>query len=1470
MARTWTATRWNNGKGRKNRHRTDRPKPSWKRSTHVRAVETSVETDPVHNTKTYVLPEGSKLLCRVENEDDAKKVCLQTNYPGTLLLHWGVQGGKGSRGKQGWWLPGEKTWPENTCRYKKRALQTPWKRTGDALVLDIRLPDEETGDALVFVLKDPQKNKWYDDKSDNFRIPLTEEDGNDAETDGDQRQTARTDTYEVPQDLAGVWAYLMWTNAGSPERSFEEANLEYQAAVEELQQLLEDGYPIEDLYKASRGEKTISGSSIAPKETSEAGASVSRSPPQEEIPMELVGIQAYILWENSGKPDGADFTDQAKAELAHKLRSGETLQQIEKALKEPASVERGPSEEVNEPAAPRPSESDEGTPSSTVTEEVRESGESPPSPPPKSQDVPPPPPLTSTQNLDMRDLIRKPDHARRSLIPESAKTRSPLEPYVAEAAADPACKWRRLFRLGDKASLFVAAFVLEDGSTRVDMVSDCNAELVAHWGVSRDKRRMWELPPLAVAPPGTATVNDIAMETEFSPEEGKYEIGGKLVPTQTCSFTLPAKHDIAGLIWVLRSKDETRWWKDGDSNFRAPVPGGALDVSSVSDDALVQVISDAENSGAWTLMHRYNRVSDLLDDVISGQYGKELVDPMAKLFVWLRFSSTRQLTWQRNYNTQPRILSAAQERLTHKIVEAYERSSGEAKEWARQMLTCVGRGGEGQKVRDDILHIMHKHRIPELKGTWMEEWHQKLHNNTTPDDVAICEAYIAFLEENGDNATYWRVLSDMGVSRDRLESFERPIRCEPEDFPDKRAELIGDFREYLSVLKAVHSAADLTHSVSAAGNMLPEELKGTLGYVLANRESADVHHLLEAAVNARTVVHTMMDGHRDLMYLDLALEGLVRSLAERGAGDQRYSTSLLGPLLQNLCLSVADNEEFVYCLMSWKGLSDTVFTNCPSQEDALKAMAVVDRLRRALSNLSEAVSQRIQPAAESLGRAFGVEEWNIQLFAEETIRGGSAFAVSLVLTPIEATLRSAAKLSAWQVISPSHVYGVVEVVPDLHVVQEKVYEMPTVLVSEQVAGEEEVPEGVVGVVTPSAPDVLSHVAVRARNMKVFLATCYERSPIDQLATLQGKAISLQSTASGEVTYHEVHMDRLMANGSGSTSSSNGNFGVLEVPDWCGEYTLVMDEFASGKVGAKSKNLAGLRGKLPEWVNLPPSVTLPFGSFETALDHPDNKTVKRDLELLLKKVSDTPLETLAACRSTAMRVSIPSELQSALATNMKKAGLQWPGNRERWDEAFTALKKVWASKYNDRAYFSMKKVGLKIDSLRMAVLVQRVVPAKYAFVIHTRNPSTGDDREIYAEIVCGLGETLVGNYPGRPLAFVAKKDDLSDIIIESYPSKSVGLFCPESLIFRSDSNGEDLDGYAGAGLYDSVTMDSTIESQVDYSTDPLLADEKFMHDLCYRIASVGKAIEDALGTAQDIEGAVEDNGEITVVQTRPQV
>lgn len=46
--------------------------------------------------------------------------------------------------------------------------------------------------------------------------------------------------------------------------------------------------------------------------------------------------------------------------------------------------------------------------------------------------------------------------------------------------------------------------------------------------------------------------------------------------------------------------------------------------------------------------------------------------------------------------------------------QAYARTGGEAQEWVRYMLTCVGRGGNAQAVRDEILNIMHRNKYVEV------------------------------------------------------------------------------------------------------------------------------------------------------------------------------------------------------------------------------------------------------------------------------------------------------------------------------------------------------------------------------------------------------------------------------------------------------------------------------------------------------------------------------------------------------------------------------------------------------------------------------------------------------------------------------------------------------------------------------------------------------------------------------------
>jgi hypothetical protein len=58
----------------------------------------------------------------------------------------------------------------------------------------------------------------------------------------------------------------------------------------------------------------------------------------------------------------------------------------------------------------------------------------------------------------------------------------------------------------------------------------------------------------------------------------------------------------------------------------------------------------------------------------------------------------------------------------------------------------------------------------------MEEWHQKLHNNTSPDDVVICEALLAYLRSGLDIKAYWATLQ-VWRACDPINGCRIGIRC---------------------------------------------------------------------------------------------------------------------------------------------------------------------------------------------------------------------------------------------------------------------------------------------------------------------------------------------------------------------------------------------------------------------------------------------------------------------------------------------------------------------------------------------------------------------------------------------------------------------------------------------------------------------------------------------------------------------
>ena len=169
---------------------------------------------------------------------------------------------------------------------------------------------------------------------------------------------------------------------------------------------------------------------------------------------------------------------------------------------------------------------------------------------------------------------------------------------------------------------------------------------------------------------------------------------------------------------------------------------------------------------------------------------------------------------------------------------------------------------------------------------------------------------------------------------------------------------------------------------------------------------------------------------------------------------------------------------------------------------------------------------------------------------------------------------------------------------------------------------------------------------------------------------------------------------------------------------------------------------------------------------------------------------------------------------------------------------------------------------------MAVLVQRVIPSEYAYVIHTCNPTNANDSEVYVEACIGMGEALVSDMPGQALSFSYNKHTKLTQV-NSYPNKSQGIIS-SGFIFRSDSNSEDLPGFAGAGLFDSYTMNEEKKFRINYNSEKLVLNKFFRDEFMKRVGEIGLHIEQLYDDApQDVEGAFY-KGDYYVVQTRPQV
>ncbi|KAK9223163.1 hypothetical protein WN944_011605 [Citrus x changshan-huyou] len=969
---------------------------------------------------------------------------------------------------------------------------------------------------------------------------------------------------------------------------------------------------------------------------------------------------------------------------------------------------------------------------------------------------------------------------------------------------------------------------------------------ILHWGISKCSPGEWLSPPPDMLPEKSKMVAG-ACQTYFTD-----------IATARGSFQ---KRKFVGIQFVIWSGGS--WIKNNGENFFVGLhpmdPKDKNFVSKVDGDDkvkwLLDEISCREKEAERSLMHRFNIAAELTERCKGeGELG------LIAIMVWMRFMACRHLMWNKNYNVKPREISEAQDRFTNLLQKIYS-SQPNDREIVRLIMAFVGRGGQGdvgQRIRDEILVIQ---RNNGCKTGMMEEWHQKLHNNTSPDDIIICEALLNYIRCGFKIDAYWQTLNCHGLSKQKLASYDRPIVSEPRFRADAKESLTRDLTMYLKTLKAVHSGADLESAIetcykghnsviSDSFGSLSSKLRECLTFIIAHIHDESINQLMEKLVDSRIELHpvlgTACGRAKDLLFLDISLASAIKTTMERGLKDLNFSHP-----------------------PDWYRVSESYRTN--DAQWALQAKAILDRLQLVLAETSQTYQKKFQPSVKYLGCLLGVEKYAIDNFTEELVRAQSEAVLSILINRFEPVLRKVANLG-WavylekcneillpkdsMVISPVEVCGFITSVNELITLQNKVYRRPTIIIASRITGEEEIPVGVVAVLTPDMPDVLSHVC---------FATCFDQNILRNLRLKEGKAVSIR-LKSTNLIISDISSSNLSLSSSALPSIPQGITFKRKI--FRGKYAVSVEDFAPDMVGAKSCNIKFLRGRVPSWIKIPTSVAIPFGAFETVLSENINKDIANKISRLYKFINGGDLSKLQEIQEAVLQMSAPLSLIYELKNKMRSSGMPWPGD-EGWNLAWRSIKKVWASKWNERAFISCRKANLNHDNLCMAVLIQEAICGDYAFVIHTKNPLSGDNSEIYTEIVKGLGETLVGAYPGRAMSFVTKKNNLKSPIVTCYPSKLIGLYGKPSIIFRSDSNGEDLEKYAGAGLYDSVIMNDPEKVVLDYSRDPMVGDKSFQTSVFSKIAETGKIIESLYGYPQDIEGVLKD-GSIYVVQARPQM
>ncbi len=238
------------------------------------------------------------------------------------------------------------------------------------------------------------------------------------------------------------------------------------------------------------------------------------------------------------------------------------------------------------------------------------------------------------------------------------------------------------------------------------------------------------------------------------------------------------------------------------------------------------------------------------------------------------------------------------------------------------------------------------------------------------------------------------------------------------------------------------------------------------------------------------------------------------------------------------------------------------------------------------------------------------------------------------------------------------------------------------------------------------------------------------------------------------------------------------------------------------------------------------------------------------------------ELAAAARASLLQASIPTGVVEAITEAYQELGAgtlvpvavrssataedlpeaSFAGQQETFlniagvDAVLDAVRRCWVSLWTDRAVRYRARLGIDPRSVRLAVVVQRLVDAQVAGVLFTANPLTGKRRQAVIDANPGLGEAVVSGAT-NPDHFVV--DTPTGEIVERRRGD-------KQVIIR-----------AAAGGGTEATRQPEAGTALCLSDDQVRA-----------LAALGAQVEAYYGAPQDIEWAMNASGHFWLMQARP--